>query len=162
MAVVQAAYDASTPHVPAPAFVAPLLQGSQIDTSRIVGHRPMVLIFWSTWCDPCIAQLPHLVRIHSQLRDRVEVVSVAVDDEHELPDLRALVTKHGVSYPVALDPGGAAVLPRFSSSTGLPLILVIDTAGHVQFMQRNYKPGDERALGAAIERVAAQHMPVAP
>ncbi len=84
---------------------------------------------------------------------------MAVDDEHELPVLRALVTKYGVSYPVALDPGGVAVLPLFSTSTGLPLILVIDAAGHVQFMQRNYKPGDERALGAAIERVA---MPVAP
>lgn len=139
-----------------PSFVAPLIQGSEIDTSRIVGHRPMVLIFWSTWCDPCIAQLPHLVRFHSQFRERVEVVSVAVDDEHEIPVLRTLVAKHGVSYPVALDPGGAAVFPRFSTGTGLPLILVIDAEGYVQFTQRNYKPGDERALGEAIERVAVR------
>ena len=137
-----------------PAFTAPLLHGGRIDTSHFVGQRPLVLIFWSTWCDPCIAQLPHLVRFHAQYRDRVEMVSVAVDDKAELPLLESLVAKHRVGYPVAVDLDGASVLPRFSKSTGLPLILVIDAKGHVQFVQRNYAPGDERALGEAIDQVA--------
>jgi thiol-disulfide isomerase/thioredoxin len=146
------AADENTPRIPS--FIARLLDGGELDTTSVVGRRPMLLIFWSTWCDPCIAQLPHLVRFHALYRDRVEVVSVAVDDEHELPLLREVVAKHGVTYPVALDLEGHTILPRFSSSTGLPVILVVDAAGRVQFTQRNYKPGDERALADALGLIA--------
>lgn len=152
--LVAACDRTSAPAAPrVPSFTAPLLDGGRLDTSELVGKRPFVLVFWSTWCDPCVAQAPHLVAFHERYRGRAELVSVAVDSTDEHPELRALVAKHRISYPVAVDVEGRSVLPRFSRSTGLPLILVVDREGRVRLTQHNYRPGDERALEAAIEQV---------
>lgn len=58
------------------------------DSERAVALRDfrgkvVVLNFWATWCPPCIQEMPSLSSMQAQLRDRVNVVAVSVDEDPE-------------------------------------------------------------------------------
>src|SRR5206468_617317 len=42
--------------------------------------KVVVLNFWATWCPPCVEEMPSLVKMQQQLKDRgVEVLAVSID-----------------------------------------------------------------------------------
>jgi peroxiredoxin len=41
----------------------------------------IVLNFWASWCAPCIEEMPSLVEMQQQLKDRVVVLAVATDED---------------------------------------------------------------------------------
>lgn len=68
-----------------PAFKATLINGQNFSLSDLQGNL-VLLDFWGSWCGPCRAKNPELVRIYDQFHgkkftqfDDFEVVSVAID-----------------------------------------------------------------------------------
>ena len=47
--------------------------------------RPLLVNFWATWCDPCRAEFPDLVKVNNDYKDRgLEFVVVSGDDVSEI------------------------------------------------------------------------------
>lgn len=42
---------------------------------------PVVIDFWATWCGPCMAQAPILEEVAEEMKDRVKVCKVNVDEQ---------------------------------------------------------------------------------
>ncbi len=101
----------------------------------LAGGHAVVLLFRGSWCPYCNAQLRAFQRAQDQLAELgVRVVALSVDDEGTT---RALVDKHGLTFPVghSADPAtlreavGAFVSgePPYLESTGF----VLDPGGRV-------------------------------
>ncbi len=131
-------------------FRAPLLSGGDIEIGAASDHRPTVLVFWASWCAPCVEEAPHLERLHAKHGTSIRFVSVSIDETHAHEELRRVVADLRLTYPVALDPEGTVVLPKYATAIGIPLTFVIGADGRVRFTQRNYRAGDERTLERAI------------
>ena len=44
--------------------------------------KVVVLNFWATWCPPCVEELPSLLRMQRELKEKgVTVLAVSVDDD---------------------------------------------------------------------------------
>lgn len=50
------------------------------DALAAAAGKPVVLEFWTTWCAPCIAAMPHLSRLASEFGDRVQFISISNED----------------------------------------------------------------------------------
>ena len=88
----------------APGFQLPTLAGERADLASFRG-KVVVLNFWATWCPPCVAEMPSLERLHRSLGpEGLAVVTVSTDEDREI--LEEFVTRHGLTLPVLLDPGG--------------------------------------------------------
>lgn len=134
-------------------FSLPTLTGGTVDLAERLGKQPIVLVFWPSWCAPCVAEAPHLVRLHQTYGPQgVAFVSVSEDTADQHGKLRALVKRLGIAYPVALDADGS-VLGSVRPGGAVPLTLVLDATGATTYMSDNYEPGDEVALEAAITAV---------
>ncbi len=66
--------------------------------------KVVVLNFWATWCPPCVEEMPSLIRLQSELRDKgVTVLAVSLDvDENAY---RRFLRDHNVNLTAVRDPG---------------------------------------------------------
>lgn len=106
--------------------------------------RALVLDFWATWCDPCIAGIPHLMALERRYRQRgLSIVSVGIDDPAKL---RNVVRTLGIDYPVLVaDPDHARpLLDAWSDKHGVvPYLVFIDRQGRVTATHRGPIGEDE-------------------
>jgi thiol-disulfide isomerase/thioredoxin len=101
---------------PAPDLKARDLSGKELSLEAYKG-KVVLLNFWATWCGPCRAEIPSLIRIQEAYKDRLQIIGMDVDDDDQ-EQLRAFVKDQGINYPVALTSvpmrlayGGIAALP---------------------------------------------------
>lgn len=77
-----------------------------------------LLVFWATWCQPCLMEIPVLVELHHKYAGRrFRVVAINVDDA-EGSKAKPILEHFGVDYPVLIgtdqtnrDYGGIQALP---------------------------------------------------
>src|SRR6185503_6230534 len=98
---------------PAPPFaVERFLRGEPC--ARLERGRVYVIEFWTVWCGPCIAGMPHLSALQRELGPRgLTVIGVAPrPDEwgHDLASIDALLARKGeqIAYSIALDAEGGS------------------------------------------------------
>src|SRR3712207_6501744 len=53
--------------------------------SREGNRKPLLVNFWATWCEPCRAEFPDLVKIDNAYRARgLEFITVSIDEVSEI------------------------------------------------------------------------------
>ena len=105
---------------------------------RLSDHRGkwVVVNFWATWCGPCMAEIPELVRFHDRHKDRDAVVIGVNFEEIEAPALAEFIARMRINYPVVRTGTGGPPLLPFEPLKGLPSTFFVDprgelAAGHV-------------------------------
>ena len=128
------------------------LAGADVDLRKLAG-QVVVVNFWATWCEPCIAEMPSLQRLRERLRGRsLEVLAVNYAESPE--KVRAFLRKSRIDLPVLLDPSKEAA--DAWNAKGLPMTFVVDRAGKVRywiFGERDWNAGDTLAT---IEKLVAE------
>lgn len=111
----------------APDFSLVDLQGNKISVSSLKG-KVIVLNFWASWCPPCRAEIPDFVKIYQKYKDKgLVIIGVAVSSK--IDDVKEIVKKYNISYPVAVDDGSAE--KAYGPITAVPTTFIIDTQGNL-------------------------------
>jgi thiol-disulfide isomerase/thioredoxin len=113
----------------APALVLRDLRGRP---SRLSDYRGKVVLlnFWATWCPPCRAEVPDLVRWQREYRGGgLQVIGVTYPPTN-LARVRRFVRRQRVNYPVLL--GTHATKALFATGETLPMTIVVDREGYVR------------------------------
>jgi thiol-disulfide isomerase/thioredoxin len=89
-----------------------------------------LLVFWATWCQPCLMEMPTLVKLHDKYRDRkFRVVSINVDDP-EGQKVKSIARDFGINYPVLI--GNEEIMKQFGGITALPTSFLIGRDGRIR------------------------------
>jgi thiol-disulfide isomerase/thioredoxin len=113
----------------APALALRDLRGRTLKVSNYRG-KVVILNFWATWCPPCRAEMPDLVKWQREYRRRgLRVVGITYPPQ-ELSEVRQFTRRLKVNYPVALGTEGTKKL--FFQGETLPLTVVIDREGNIR------------------------------
>jgi thiol-disulfide isomerase/thioredoxin len=93
-------------------------------------HGKVVLInFWATWCPPCRAEMPDLVRLQREhAKQGLQIIGITYPPEIK-SRVRKFVRSLEVNYPIIL--GTREIKASFSSEETLPLTVVINRDGKV-------------------------------
>jgi peroxiredoxin len=117
----------TSPGESAPKFSLRSIKGETLSLADFK-NKGIVLNFWASWCEPCIAELPSLERLHNILKDKnAQVVSIVIDDSEEL--VKAEVAKAGVTYPVLLDSN--STVKNLYKVSGVPETFLIKPDGTI-------------------------------
>ena len=150
LAILKSGLQQKETHATAPDFSLPNLEGKRIALSDFSGSI-LLLDFWATWCEPCIAELPNLNALQEKYSSRgLHVVGVVVESG-SVKDLRRFLTKHEVNYQLLI--GNDAVVNKYRL-TVFPTTLLIDPRRQIQKKyvgSRSAKPQNvERDLQALL------------
>ena len=101
--------------VDAPNIVAKLANGDAFELDKLRENNMVLLDFWGSWCGPCRAENPSLVKLFAEFHgkdftdfDGFEIVSVAIETNEE--SWKKAVEKDKLSWPFHI-----LQLDRFSS-----------------------------------------------
>lgn len=139
-------FKPTAPPIPAPEILMTDRQGKPVQLSDYRGH-PVLLNVWATWCKPCVAEMPALVRLQTELPGLV-VLPVSMD-RGGAKVVEAFYTEHKIAnLPVLLE--RELSVRRQLRPRGLPLTLLIDAAGNEVGRALGEVAWDDPAIIAAI------------
>jgi thiol-disulfide isomerase/thioredoxin len=117
------------------------LNRSPVTLAELKG-KVILLNFWGTWCVPCLQEIPELVRLAHQYRQRgLEVVGIAIDSGRP-EDIRAFMAEHGMDYQILI--GDVSTAKRLFRVVGFPTSVLIDRGGMIR--KRYVGPQTEEVL----------------
>ena len=111
----------------APDFTLSDINGKQHRLSDYHGKNVM-LIFWATWCGPCLMEIPDLIELRKTIGEN-ELAMLAITNERP-ETVKKFVTQQNMNYIVLLDKGSLA--QPYSKVNALPSAFFIDPDGRIK------------------------------
>ena len=132
----------------APVVAVADLDGKAVDLGRYIGHQPVVLEFWATWCPLCKALEPSLAAAHARYGRAVQFVAIGVGVNQTPASIRRHLADHPLPFPVLFDATGAAVRAYQAPTTSY--IVVLDKAGNVTYTGAGVEQNVATALAHVV------------
>ncbi len=116
-----------------PDFAIQTFDGSHFSRATLEG-KPLLLIFWNTWCPYCMEELPKINRVAGKLGPEglaVLAINTGINDSEN--KARAYWKKYGYVFPTGFDHDFEVV--TVFGVRGVPTILLVDSKGVVRYKQ---------------------------
>lgn len=113
--------------------------------SDINDYKNQVLLinFWASWCKPCVAEIPSLVRLQAKFKGRdFKIITINIGESKDR--ILKFAKKVGLSLPVLLDNDG-----KVTKNWGVyayPSNFLIDRKGVVRYGYRGALQWDKRSV----------------
>lgn len=110
------------------------VDGERVSASEFDGQVVLVN-FWATWCAPCREEMPMLMELREDFRERgFEVVGIAID---EVQRARDFIGELGIEYPNLVGATDVmAVIQLYGNASGaLPYSVLVDRDGTVKWVK---------------------------
>lgn len=118
-------------------------------------HAVVVLSFWSTWCQPCKAEIPRLTKLAGDLNPkpiRFFLINTMEDQSTTEDSIRTVYDSRGYSLQCLLDMTGRVGI-RYGARV-LPMLVVIDKEGIVRKIMRGFHEDTYAELAVLLQRLA--------
>jgi thiol-disulfide isomerase/thioredoxin len=112
--------------------------------------KVVLVNFWATWCPPCREEIPELLELKKEYKDRLEIVGISEDDDPPESVLK-FARQKGMTYPIVM--ATAELIDSYGGVPALPTTFLIDTQGRVVQKLRpahGCARGDFRRSGAGL------------
>ncbi len=136
----------AAPALPRERLVGPPLTLDGLRTAA--AGRPVLVVFWASWCEPCAREAPALERFSQSIAGRGRVVGIDWSDG--LAGARSFIRRYSWTFSNLRDSQGT--VGNAYHMTGLPTTFVLDGHGRIRTVLRG--PQDEGSLGRALASVA--------
>lgn len=131
----------------APAIQADIFYPSgqaRFNLSQVNSERPVLIVFWATWCEACREEIPALNQLAKQYTGKLE--TIAVNAQEEPNTVKNFLSENPLNYSVILDESGE--ISDLFDVTAIPSVLLLAKGGEILYYGFRL-PGPEK-LEAAL------------
>lgn len=143
------------PPVPA-ALATGTIKNLDGSTFTVADKRGKIVLvnLWATWCGPCRSEMPTLVKMQDDFREKnFEIIGVDTDDE-PASAINSFKDQMKLNYTLVWsDPEFQNELVKLSKFQGIPQSFLIDKEGRLRGVFRGANPGDVRKMAEVVEGV---------
>jgi peroxiredoxin len=133
-----------------PAFDVTTLDCRNLRSGDIVGKRPFVLVFFSSWCKVCERKMPVVRSAITAMGSQVDFIGVALDEDETWNNVSEFVERHGLSFPIVRGAHYRNFSQEYDPFGSIPVVVVVGRDGVIVDLQVGFSPFDyNRLVGAA-------------
>ena len=122
--------------IPLPDFPMRTLAGETLTPQGLRG-KVVIVNFWATWCHPCQAEIPELIKLQNKYPEELTVIGVSAEiPGHDLSNdarsreiARRFAEEWHINYAVVMQTD--RILDAFTGIFALPTSFVIDQEGRI-------------------------------
>ena len=110
------------------------MAGKPHDIDSLLGQgQSVALIFWQTWCKPCLREMPDLARTDRRYSPRIRFYGIISGPDQDVDEakVKKIVARLGVGYPQVRDRD--LRLSRGFEVEGTPTIVILGPAGSILY-----------------------------
>jgi thiol-disulfide isomerase/thioredoxin len=137
---------------PTPPLALHDLAGRAVDLHGLQG-RVVLVNFWATWCEPCIAEMPSIARLKAKLSGQPFDV-LAVNYGESKAKVEGFLRKEKLDIPVLLDSDQVAA--DAWGAKGLPMSFLVDGRGKIRYWVFGERDWTDADSVKAVDRLVAE------
>jgi peroxiredoxin len=142
-----------------PDFELTTVDGKSERLSEHLGKEVVLLDFWATFCEPCLAGMPHLDALYREHHAQgFTVLGISIDGPDSVAQVKTTVSKLGISFPILLDQE-TRVVALYNPKTSAPYSVLIGRDGRILKKQEGYTTGNAAVLDRDVADALARVTP---
>lgn len=125
------------------------VDGSEVDLEKLRG-KVVLIDFWATWCSPCMAEVPNVVRTYERLKEKgFEIIGISLDQQ--VADLNRVTKAKKMTWPQYFDgKGWQNDFAQKFGIDGIPAMWLVNKKGIVADMDAR------KGLAEKVEKLLAE------
>ena len=129
-------------------------------TSKVADMKGKVLLLnmWATWCGPCRGEMPDLVKMQDEHRDKgFEIIGLNTDDGDTKEMVEEFAKELNLNYTLVWAPTDMQNgLLKISNFNGIPQSFVIDRDGNLRGVFRGGGKAEVMKMKELVAKVVAE------
>jgi peroxiredoxin len=118
-----------------------------------IGEKPIVLLFWATWCQPCRQELPVYEALYQQHgADKLTVVGISMDGSNTIAQAGPWVRRLNLTFPVVSDLD-SSVTSRLNPRRAAPFSIWADHTGRIVRENEGFSMAERDEITSGIQRL---------
>lgn len=108
------------------------LQGNSFSMNSLKG-KTLFINFWATWCPPCIAEMPNIQGLYSDVKQDESIVFLMISLDQDPQKAADFMERKGYDLPVYFP---RSAKPRVYDTSVVPTTYVVDSNGFIVMKKR--------------------------
>lgn len=105
------------------------LKGKTVKIEDFKG-KVLLLNFWATWCAPCLAEIPELIKWQKEYENQgLQIIGITYPPTNQ-KKVRSFARRQKINYPILF--GSKKTRELFDSEETMPLTVIIDREGNIK------------------------------
>ena len=129
------------------------LPSGEIITSEKLKGKVVMLQFTASWCSVCKKEMPFIESEIWQVYKDKGLALYGLDYDEPVEKLEAFAKSTGITYPLALDPGGDVFGLFAYKQSGVTRNVIIDREGNIVFLTRLFDKAEFDEMKEVINKL---------
>jgi len=100
-----------------------------LDFGESLKGKAVLLNFFATWCPPCKAEIPHLIKLQEKYGDKFAVFAACTEDDKTQNEIKEFIQKYGINYEIVLGSQVKLLGEALGGIKSIPFMILYSTSG---------------------------------